>query len=332
MVLCKFYAQGKCKYGDRCRFEHVRDQGGRNYSYQNNRNNYSENNYRNNYRENNYRNNYSEKENVFARNSTGKSRQNNQSQSRRNNRKILDIDGVTAMIKKDVDEWRQSKCWPFSVYSPKLSGEIPDNYMDEGLPDISPEEMRLIYLIHGKNDYQSYDTRLKESYNQRKQQLSDIMIDTSLKNSIFTQIENNQQNEPSKNLQIPKLYLNSTVPQKLNKNGNEAVVEDQDMQTDKRTFSSNQSSGLQQASNNTSASLSTSSNFPSQTPPVPSSAPTLQGNLFGSSSQQKETVTSVDPNAYTDIDKIPELELSLFKADSFTMYCIPMIPPPLELC
>ena len=47
-------------------------------------------------------------------------------------------------------------------------------------------------------------------FNRRKQQLSDIMIDTSLKNSIFTQIENNQQNEPSKNLQIPKLYLNSS--------------------------------------------------------------------------------------------------------------------------
>ena len=31
MVLCKFCALGKCKYGDRCRFEHVRHQGGRNY-------------------------------------------------------------------------------------------------------------------------------------------------------------------------------------------------------------------------------------------------------------------------------------------------------------
>ena len=70
---------------------------------------------------------------MFARNSTGTNRQNNQSQSRRNNRKVFDIDGVTAMIKKDVDECRQSKCWPFSVYSPKLSGEIPDNYMDEGI-------------------------------------------------------------------------------------------------------------------------------------------------------------------------------------------------------
>lgn len=108
--------------------------------------------------------------------------------------KMFDIDGVTTMTKMDVDEWRQSKCWPFSVYSPKLSGVIPDNYMD-----------------------------------------------------------------------------------------------------------------VDEASNNTSASLSTSSNFPSQTPPVHSSAPTLQGNLFGSSSQQKETVTSIDPNAYSAIDKIPEL-------------------------
>ena len=32
MVLCKFYALGKCKFGDRCWFEHVRDQGGRSYS------------------------------------------------------------------------------------------------------------------------------------------------------------------------------------------------------------------------------------------------------------------------------------------------------------
>ena len=31
MVLCKFCALGKCKYGDRCRFEHVRHQCGRNY-------------------------------------------------------------------------------------------------------------------------------------------------------------------------------------------------------------------------------------------------------------------------------------------------------------
>ena len=31
MFLCKFCALGKCKYGDRCRFEHVRHQGGRNY-------------------------------------------------------------------------------------------------------------------------------------------------------------------------------------------------------------------------------------------------------------------------------------------------------------
>ena len=119
---------------------------------------------------------------MFARNSTGKNRQNNQSQSRRNNRKIFDIDGVTTMTKMDVDE------------DHKLSGVIPDNYMD-----------------------------------------------------------------------------------------------------------------VDEASNNTSASLSTSSNFPSQTPPVHSSAPTLQGNLFGSSSQQKETVTSIDPNAYSAIDKIPEL-------------------------
>ena len=113
---------------------------------QNNRNSYNQSSYNQNsynqksYNQNSYnqksynQNSYNQKsynhnsDNVFARTSARGGRQGNQPQRRGN----YDVSDVTAVVKKDVDEWRQSRCWPFSVYSPKLPGVIPDSYMDEG--------------------------------------------------------------------------------------------------------------------------------------------------------------------------------------------------------
>ena len=65
---------------------------------------------------------------MFARTSNTRGGRGQGNQAQRN----YDVSDVITVIKKEVDEWRRSRGWPFSVYSPKLPGVIPESYMDEG--------------------------------------------------------------------------------------------------------------------------------------------------------------------------------------------------------
>ena len=82
------------------------------------------------------------------------------------------------------------------------------------------------------------------------------------------------------------------------------------------------------------ANFAQQSNAPvKNSPPQPTGqSQQLQGDLFGTSTNQQRAEVKVDPESYTPFDKVPPVELELFKSDEFELFSVPMMPPPLELC
>ena len=108
--------------------------------------------------------------------------------------------------------------------------------------------------------------------------------------------------------------LNAALPQKPD--ASEAAPQEEDMRTS-ASFTQQNSTPVQNSS------------LP---PQQVNQSQQLQGDLFGTSTNQQRVEAKIDPGSYTPLDKMPPVELDLFKNEEFEVFSVPMMPPPLELC
>ncbi|XP_067666170.1 nucleoporin NUP42-like [Haliotis asinina] len=177
MTVCTFFLNGRCKFGDKCRYEHPR--GGQNQGVQRqlfgggggggggNR--------------------------VTFRDSFGSSQ--NTSQYKWTAQDIKQQTGSTASadvinaLQAEIEVWLQSKQWPFSCISPEKDLPcLPD------FEDISPEELRFeAYAAIKAGNIQPYVEKVRlllVDYNNKKNHLKNA--NPSLKQKLIQFIEENR--------------------------------------------------------------------------------------------------------------------------------------------
>lgn len=148
MVVCKFWLQNGCRYGNDCRFEHAepasnrgarydRYDGGRDRGYGYENRNYQQTQHRQ----------------QPSNTATGNS-----------------LQEILSNLKQEIESCEQGNQWPFSCFSPFKDG---CNY--PGFEDTSPEEMRFsAYNFQLQNDMQSYlqlFQRMRNEMNMLRQNL-----------------------------------------------------------------------------------------------------------------------------------------------------------------
>ncbi|CAN2389809.1 nuclear export signal receptor activity [Pristimantis euphronides] len=197
MVVCSFFLQGRCKFGDRCWNEHTRDgrqQGHGRYQGQaaasssawnssaqqyagtsnfsksttwtnrdNDRSSFGSgsNDNRNRYSKSNAPSGFFTPQNRFSALA-------NQDQARDSGQ---DKEGsLLGSVVQDLEAWESSGQWPLSVYCVlKEQGHL------SGFTDISPEELRLeCYKSHNEGHLQNYVSSVQQLVNQWKQRINEI--------------------------------------------------------------------------------------------------------------------------------------------------------------
>lgn len=177
MVVCRFFLNGTCKFGDRCRNEHTRSTSDYNsYSsqsnwrqdsnaryYRGNQDSFKGGGYQSNYNQDNNRGGFSQQNRFSA--LSGDYQTNNRG-------KAPEPGGfgdggndeprpgeILESIKRDAEEWDASGMWPYSCYRPnRAQGDVP------GLQDLSPEELRLeAYLAEKENRFDAYKSAISAS-------------------------------------------------------------------------------------------------------------------------------------------------------------------------
>uniref|UniRef100_A0A1B6D7N8 Nucleoporin NUP42 n=1 Tax=Clastoptera arizonana TaxID=38151 RepID=A0A1B6D7N8_9HEMI len=123
MVVCKYFSQGYCKFGSRCRFEHVRDSecyGASSYSTSWNP-----------------LGNLQSNENPEQKNKSGPSLTNNSNENSNTLVNKISLNDLVLIVSKDTLQLEEGNQWPLTCYAPiKECGNIP-NWVDN-----SPEELR----------------------------------------------------------------------------------------------------------------------------------------------------------------------------------------------
>ncbi|XP_013405761.1 nucleoporin-like protein 2 isoform X2 [Lingula anatina] len=154
MVLCKFFAQGYCRYGDSCRFEHQKpgQGGGRGGSG----------------KSVSFRDTFGQNQNPFKWLGQGQRQDGHQGQGTSQlpmATRDLSPTEIMDLISKEMTVWETSKMWPFSCYT--YSKEEPSI---SGFSDFSPEELRLEgYQARANGTWSAY---LQEIENARQKSTS----------------------------------------------------------------------------------------------------------------------------------------------------------------
>jgi len=368
MVVCKFFAQGNCRYGNNCKFDHVSNsnqynssnQGQNQYQSRNFNSNYNNNNQQNN-SNNNYRynanniNNYSSPQaaNPFSKIVSNKVV---------NTPKIVDPDNISTnqdfldFISEDFKLWFNSSAWKLSSYKyNKNAMNLPI------LQDVSNEEVRFALWEAKKNN--RYNEELQQfqiKYNQVIQTIKEIY----------------NPNQPTREYllnyfheSLKKQNLNST-PQKVNPFVQIIQKKQQDLQS--QSQSQAQANLFSQLTNSQPVQgfmqsqqlnqIQTSGSFLFTQSPKPANPFTelatnrqqsnavdfsnqvTQGfqnqtnqTLFNSNkptSQPPEPQPDInpDPRIYSNTSDLNQQDLGEFKASHFTLGLIPHCPPSKMLC
>lgn len=172
MVVCKYFLQGACKFGNNCNYEHPRNQGyqssqSSNNRYQSSNQGYDQSRFR--YVANNQSNPPAQPSNLFTK-LVSSNQLPPQSQSN-----VIDPDNITSdqefldYVTNDFKMWLNSSSWKLSCYAYNRTAPcLPI------LPDISPEEVRYAVYESKKynrhfEEYQNYQKKYNEAIESLKQ-------------------------------------------------------------------------------------------------------------------------------------------------------------------
>lgn len=181
--MCKFFAQGNCRYGNNCKFEHVSDSNQYNSPNQN-QNQYQSSNYNNNIHNNNHNNNSNDnyRYNVNNKNNSPPQPAANPFSKIVSNKvvnvpnKTVDPDNIStdqdflAFISEDFKLWLNSSAWKLSSYKyNKTAMNLPI------LQDVSNEEARFaLWEAKKTNRYNEKLQKFQIQHNQVIQTIKEI--------------------------------------------------------------------------------------------------------------------------------------------------------------
>uniref|UniRef100_H2YUG3 Nucleoporin NUP42 n=1 Tax=Ciona savignyi TaxID=51511 RepID=H2YUG3_CIOSA len=370
MAICKFYQQGTCKFGNRCYNEHVRsnsqNQGNtrqhqaHNDQYRNTASQFNQ--PRNRNQQNNSENyrspfnrggnsNYTSpsiKSNTQNSNDkfhwTSKSQSNrfsvlsepqkqpqgnhNQQDQAQANSSQTDHASMFKTISEDMALWPSSKLWPFSCYCYAMGKQCI-----EGLADIQPEEIRVLYYLHGVDKYRSILEEVELIYARRKEELRYMADDT--KAALLVQMESTVESNPSSSLSIYSLYGPGTdFKPAANENvaigtplGEIKVLEHEQLpQTNVFKTATPPATTL------TPITPPGSSNTHSAPPSEGALGHVFKSTPTGAVNPKVVPTGTVKDATYTDKTDLTAGEIQQFEAQTFTLGKIPMRPPPKEFC
>ncbi|XP_076821454.1 nucleoporin NUP42-like [Clavelina lepadiformis] len=366
MVVCKFFLQGKCKFGDRCYNEHTqpnpRQQGGRGrgrYDHQSQkRQDFSRDSpfkqdfiQPSRFQSQSHNRQQGDFSSPFSRGSGKQQTFQNQDkfhwnknnanrfsafQEQRNDIQSMDNASheqqIISTIQEDMKAWLQERMWPFSCYS-----YAKETKCLEGLPDIQPEELRTIFYLHGMESYQGIIQEVKAMYSMRKQELASM--NDAVKSAILGNLNSSVEDNPSSCLTILKMYGPGVGFKAVAEIGRKSPAgTTSDAPLSNPTFPPSQFTDTQKLSVpsfGTSNLVSLPETVPS-TPPasISTSTAAVKPSLFKSDGVAKEqsSVAVTSDSTYTDKTQLSEAEIEQFEAASFILGKIPMRPPPIEYC
>uniref|UniRef100_S4RGF6 Nucleoporin NUP42 n=1 Tax=Petromyzon marinus TaxID=7757 RepID=S4RGF6_PETMA len=197
MVICRFFLQGFCRFGDRCWNEHPASPQHSGYSnrgdgFQNPQQHQGRGggllptpNYNRGGRSDYHGGRYGDESDgtSYGRNQVGGIHTENKFSALSNaNSEMDEVDEIAQLvinIKKDMEHWESSGLWYLSCYAP-----TKERACITGFIDLSPEEIRLEYYKRRMSNLQEYldmVSQLKERWRQRKSELAnpnsrDILI------------------------------------------------------------------------------------------------------------------------------------------------------------
>nr|XP_018904873.1 PREDICTED: nucleoporin-like protein 2 [Bemisia tabaci] len=155
MALCRFFAQGYCRFGNNCRYEHSNYAS---YSQGNNRN----------YRDGGNRGDYRRNDNYHW-----------QKGGKGGGGGNTEVDRIAQAIREEVIVIENGNMWPFTCYSP-----LAQNGNFKGWEDYSPEEMRYeMWKAYQTNTQDTYDKAIRtlhDSFREKRRKLKTINQETLL--------------------------------------------------------------------------------------------------------------------------------------------------------
>ncbi|RNA31474.1 nucleoporin 2 [Brachionus plicatilis] len=322
MTVCKFYMQGKCRYGSNCNFEHPGDQ--RNYQDQNRDFRYQT---------------YQPRPPTHSQNFP-------KQDHRPTSKDIQTPENINAttfleLIRTDMSNWINSSAWKLSCYA--YSRCAPCISV---LHDISAEEVRYsLYEARAKNNLpqaiNEYNNKVNENLNIIKQMInpnqqtreyllnyfheSEKLSSESSEENPFMKIVQQKQIQPEPQNQFAQLVSQQTKPQFGTGFGTTfAKAPDPspafNLATPREAFQASNSKPME-------------TNFFSSIVQMNTAAAHSKENTFFG---QKLPLTKEEPQGnnfyYSQMNEINKQHLNEFKSNEFTIGRIPNVPPPKELC
>lgn len=251
-----------------------------------------------------------------------------------------EVEAIPNTIKTDIKSWAESKMWPFSCYSYTKGAKCID-----GLPDISPEELRVLAYLH-PSTYRDIVGEIESTYIKRKDELYEMSEQT--KANIQSFLRSPVDSSPSGELKIAVLYGPQFSFLKENPDAADSASNPPTQQSNVLLPSPPYASGAFGAETSTSEPPMPSFSFKTQ-----DTTPQSSSNIFGAATsspdgsrtpKDSKSVMSVfgssfgdqTPSAKTEIytseDLLTETEKQQFLNDRFTIGQIPTRPPPKAYC
>lgn len=372
MVVCKFYQQGYCKFGNSCRFEHIRggqsNYGGNYYNSYGQRYEKQAFTPNQNYGSNN-------RFNTLADNYRGDNRTPKSANVPSAGRQET-FDEFVVITLKEVESVVKQKLWPFSAFGLARTGGTLLNY--PGLQDVSPEELRweayqsqqqgtMNNFIHGVEQLFRSQQAIREEIRNRSTSVMDILKKVYLnqplpayqsgQTNVFGQVTGS--GSPSSfNFSLSHLNQSSNQTPFFSNNSGVGLASPMNDTSHANFTWPSSAAAVPQTSFGQTGMTQGTSGFGSEadnrtftsavfepTHPTNTSAPFREAapafsninnnNAVNNNNAFNVETTAVDKaviDAYTPMDRLTTEERQQYEASAFSLGMVPVRPPPKELC